>query len=99
MCGEPHQNSARFGASQRAANEEAYEDEYDDYEYDDEDDEEMDGVEDLDLLIEPSDEDELEQLLQKIADLDDAHDAGDMETATYQEQRDQLKAQLKALWG
>lgn len=39
-----------------------------------------------------------DQLLQEMADLDDAFDAGEIEEAEYQSQRQELKAELMAMW-
>lgn len=41
---------------------------------------------------------EADRLLSAIADLDDAYEAGALEEATYQAQRDELKKQLAAVW-
>ena len=43
-------------------------------------------------------DDEVNQLLQVIADLDDAYEKGDIDETDYTSQRAQLKADLKALW-
>lgn len=42
---------------------------------------------------------DVDALLQAIADLDDAHSAGQLSTAEYQRQRAALKAQVTAVWG
>ncbi|MEJ2749215.1 MAG: hypothetical protein P8183_15120, partial [Anaerolineae bacterium] len=59
----------------------------DDYAYDDEEYED-----------EEVEEDEAAQLVQAIADLDDAYEKGELDEADYNSQRAQLRADLKALW-
>lgn len=73
-----------------------------DEEWDDED--EWDGVDEeeetavADQHSTPPATDESETLLQAIADLDDAFEAGDIEEVEYQIQRDRLKKKLAAIW-
>ncbi len=64
----------------------------DDYAYDD-DDEEYEEYEEED-----EEDDDVAQLLQAIADLDDAHERGDINDNDYASQREQLKTELKSLW-
>jgi hypothetical protein len=72
---------------QEEADEYIYEDEYDyDDEYGDEDDGQLAADEEVD------------QLLQEIADLDEAYEAGEVEEAKYRAERQRLKEELKSLW-
>ena len=41
---------------------------------------------------------EIDRLLLAIVDLDEAHDGGEVESATYQAQRQKLISQLAAIW-
>lgn len=72
---------------QAEADDYVYEDEY---EYDDE----YDYEEDVQL----ADDTEVDQLLQEIADLDEAYDAGEVEEEEYRAERQRLKEELKSLW-
>lgn len=47
---------------------------------------------------EDEEEDQINQFLQAIADLDDAHERGELAEGDYANQRHQLKEQLKSLW-
>ena len=47
----------------------------------------------------PTSSAEADQLLQSIADLDDAFEAGKLDEAAYQAQRTALKQRLTAIWG
>jgi hypothetical protein len=41
---------------------------------------------------------EIDRLLLALVDLDDAHDAGEVESAAYEEQRQKMLAELAAIW-
>ncbi len=60
----------------------------DDYEYEDK----------IEYEEEDTEDDEVNQLLQAIADLDDTYEKGGLDEADYTSKRAQLKADLKALW-
>jgi uncharacterized membrane protein len=51
----------------------------------------------LTFSLQPATADRQSDRLQKIADLDDAYEAGEIDEKTYQKQRRKLKAQLMAL--
>ena len=44
------------------------------------------------------DTDDTEQLLQSIANLDDAYEAGGMDESQYQKQREKLMSELAGMW-
>lgn len=61
------------------------------------DDEEMDEYE-MDEAVVPGNGRAADELIQRIADLDDAFANGDLDEANYQAQRAALKAELKSVW-
>lgn len=61
----------------------------DEYEYDDDE---------IEYENADTEENEINQLLQAIADLDDAYEKGELDEAAYTSHRAQLKTELKVLW-
>ncbi len=65
---------------------------------DDDDDEDEAWADEVETAVAAPSSAEADQLLRAIAGLDDAYEAGALEEAAYQSQRDELKRQLAAVW-
>lgn len=62
------------------------------------DDDDEEWAEEVETAVAMPSSAEADRLLHAIADLDDAYEAGTLEEAAYQAQRDELKRQLAAVW-